>query len=101
MHAVIIRTRNVYCLCLARIPDVWLGAAGAGNLVLGKVSVVGRGDEVVGQRAAHVLVDSGVVRVEHIVLLGQHIHGETVLGHELVLLSCNEWHSVPIESIVL
>lgn len=99
MHVVIVQTKMFRCL--ARIPDVWLGAAGAGNLVLGKVSVVRRGDEVVGQRAAHVLVDSGVVGVDHIILLGQHAHGETVLGHELVLLSCNERHSVPIESIVL
>lgn len=43
-----------------------------------------------GQGAVHVLVDPGVVGVKHIVLLGQHVHGETVLGHELVLLSCGE-----------
>lgn len=43
-----------------------------------------------GQGAAHVLVDPGVVRVEDVVLLGQHVHGETVLGHQLVLLSCKE-----------
>lgn len=73
-----------------RIPDVRLGAAGAGDLVLGKVSVVGRGDEVVGQRAAHVLVDSGMGGINNIVLPGQHVHGETTLGHEVVLLSCNK-----------
>lgn len=49
-----------------------------------------RGDEVVGQRAAHVLVDPGVVGVDHVVLPGQHVHGETVLGHEEVLLSCKK-----------
>lgn len=49
-----------------------------------------------GQGPAHVLVDSGMVRVNHIILLGQHVHGESILGHELVLLSCNKWHSVPI-----
>lgn len=43
-----------------------------------------------GQGVAHVLVDPAVVRVEHVVLLGQHVHGEPVLGHELVLLSCRE-----------
>ena len=43
-----------------------------------------------GQGAPHVLVDPGVARVEDVVLLGQHVHGETVLGHELVLLSCRE-----------
>lgn len=43
-----------------------------------------------GQGAAHVLVDPGVVGVKDVVLLGQHVHGETVLGHELVLLSCRE-----------
>ena len=47
-----------------------------------------------GQRAAHVLVDSGVVGVHHIVLPGQHVHGESILGHEQVLLSCNKWQSV-------
>lgn len=53
-----------------------------------------------GQGAAHVLVHSGMVRVNHIILKGQHVHGETILGHELVLLSCNKRHSVPIESVV-
>lgn len=72
------------------LPDVRLGAAGAGDLVLGQVSVVRRGDEVMGQGPAHVLVDHGVVGVEDVVLLGQHVHGEAVLGHELVLLSCRE-----------
>lgn len=43
-----------------------------------------------GQGVAHVLVDPGVVGVKDVVLLGQHVHGETVLGHELVLLSCRE-----------
>lgn len=73
-----------------KIPDVRLGAAGAGHLVLGEVGVVRRGDEVVGQRAPHVLVDPGVVGVDHVVLPGQHVHGETVLGHEEVLLSCKK-----------
>lgn len=43
-----------------------------------------------GQRSGHVLVHPGVVGVKHIVLQGQHVHGETVLGHELVLLGCRE-----------
>lgn len=84
------------CHLMMFIPDIWLGAAGTGDLVLGKVGVVRRGDKVVGQGPAHVLVDSGMVRVNHIILLGQHVHGETILGHELVLLSCNKWHSVPV-----
>lgn len=58
-----------------------------------------RGDEVVGQRVAHVLIDSGMFRVNHIILPGQHVHGETILGHELVLLSCNKRQSVSIESV--
>lgn len=74
----------------ASVPDVRLSAAGAGDLVLGEVSVVRRGDEVVSQRAAHVLVDSGVVGINQIVLPGQHVHGESILGHEVVLLSCNK-----------
>lgn len=45
-------------------------------------------DEVVRQRLSHVLVNSGVVRVENAVLLRQHVHGEPVGGHELVLLGC-------------
>lgn len=53
-----------------------------------------------GQRVAHVLVDSGMVRVNHIILLGQHVHGETILGHELVLLGCNKWQSVSIKSVL-
>lgn len=46
------------------------------------------------QRAAHVLVDPVVVGVDHVVLLGQHVHGEAVLGHEEVLLSCKRRSSV-------
>lgn len=69
------------------LPDVGLSAAGAGDLVLGEVCIVGRGDEVVGQRAAHVLVHPGMVWVNHVILSGEHVHGETILGHEAVLLS--------------
>lgn len=70
------------------VPDVRLGAAGAGDLVLGEVGVVRRGDEVVGQGPAHVLVDPGLVGVEDVRLVGQHVHGEAALRHELVLLGC-------------
>lgn len=45
-------------------------------------------DKVVSQRLPHVLVNSGVVRVENTVFLGQHVHGESIGGHELVLLGC-------------
>lgn len=63
------------------IPDVRLSAAGTGDLVLGKVGIVWRGDEVVGQRTCHVLVDSGMVGIKHIVLQRQHVHSETILSH--------------------
>lgn len=94
----IIHGKNIYCvlfmlkcvLFVDVLPDVGLSAAGAGDLVLGEVCVVGRGDEVVGQRAAHVLVHSGMVWVNHVILSGEHVHGETILGHEAVLLSCNK-----------
>lgn len=70
------------------LPDVRLRAAVSGQLVLGEVGVVRGRDEVVSQRPSHVLVNSGVVRVESAVLLRQHVHGESVGGHELVLLGC-------------
>lgn len=70
------------------LPDVRLRAAVSGQLVLGEVGVVRGRDEVVSQRPSHVLVNSGVVRVEGAVLLRQHVHGESVGGHELVLLGC-------------
>lgn len=41
-----------------------------------------------GQRSGHVLVHPGVVRVKHIVLLGQHVHGETIGCHVPILLGC-------------
>ena len=40
------------------------------------------------QRAAHVLVHHVVLGVQQAVLLGQHVHGEAVGGHQLVLLGC-------------
>lgn len=70
------------------LPDVRLRAAVSGQLVFGEVGVVRGRDEVVSQRSPHVLVNSGVVRVENAVLLRQHVHGESVGGHELVLLGC-------------
>lgn len=70
------------------LPDVRLRAAVSSQLVLGEVGVVRGRDEVVSQRSPHVLVHSGVVRVENTVLLRQHVHGESVGGHELVLLGC-------------
>lgn len=36
------------------------------------------------ERAAHVLIDSAVVRIKHIVLLRQHVHGEAIDRHQLV-----------------
>lgn len=38
--------------------------------------------------AAHVLVDSAVLWVIYIILLRQHVHGETIGCHKLVLLGC-------------
>lgn len=70
------------------LPDVRLRAAVSGQLVLGEVGVVRGRDKVVSQRLPHVLVNSGVVRVENAVLLRQHVHGESIGGHELVLLGC-------------
>lgn len=49
---------------------------------------MGGGDEVVCQRVRHVLVNSGMLWVKHAVLLRQHVHGETIGRHELVLLGC-------------
>ena len=69
-------------------PDVRLCAAVSSQLVRSEVGVVGGGDEVVRQWAPHVLVNLSVLRVEHAVLLRQHVHGETVGGHELVFLGC-------------
>lgn len=75
-------------VCKSVLPDVRLRAAVSRQLVLGEVGVVRGRDEVVCQRAPHVLVNSRVVGVEHRVLPGQHVHGESVGGHELVLLGC-------------
>lgn len=71
-----------------RLPDVGLCAAVSSQLVLGEVGVMGGRDEIVCKRVRHVLVNSGMLCVEHTVLLGQHVHGESVGSHELVLLSC-------------
>lgn len=49
---------------------------------------MGGGDEVVCQWVFHVLVNPSMFRVQHTVLLRQHVHGETIGGHELVLLGC-------------
>lgn len=38
------------------LPDIRLGTALAHDLVFGKVGVVGRGDEVVTERLAHILI---------------------------------------------
>lgn len=70
------------------LPNVWLCAAVPGQLVLGKVGVVGGGDVVVCQWMFHVLVNPSMFRVKHTVLLRQHVHGETIGCHELVLLGC-------------
>lgn len=40
------------------------------------------------ERATHVLVDSAMLWVIHIILLRQHVHGETIGCHKLVLLGC-------------
>lgn len=47
-------------------PDIGFGAAGATNLVTGQVGVMGRGDEVVAQGLAHVLVYLGMLLVEDV-----------------------------------
>lgn len=68
------------------LPDVCLCAAVSCQLVLSEIGVMGGRDEVVCQRASHVLVNPSMLRVEHTVLLRQHVHGESIGGHELVLL---------------
>lgn len=70
------------------LPDVCLCAAVSCQLVLSEIGVVGGRDEVVCQWVFHVLVNPSVFRVENTVLLRQHVHGESVGGHELVLLGC-------------
>lgn len=70
------------------LPDVWFCAAVPGQLVLGEVGVVGGGDEVVCQRLCHVLINPCMIRVKRAVFLRQHVHGETIGCHELVLLGC-------------
>ena len=78
-----------YTVCgCSFVPDVRLCAAGPSQLVLSEVGVVGGGDEVVCQWVFHVLVNPSMFRVQHTVLLRQHVHGETIGGHELVLLGC-------------
>lgn len=70
------------------LPDVWLCAAVSSQLVLSEVGVVGGRDEVVCQWVFHVLVNPSMFRVDYTVLLRQHVNGESVGGHELVLLGC-------------
>lgn len=67
------------------VPDIGLGAAGAGHLVFGEVCIMRRRDVVVCQRSHHVLIHASVIRVKHIVLFREHVHGETILGHEQIL----------------
>lgn len=68
------------------VPDIRLSAAGAGHLVFGQVCIMRGRDVVVSQWSAHVLIHVSVIRVKHIVLVREHVHGETVLGHEQILL---------------
>ncbi len=44
-----------------------------------------RRDVVVCQRSHHVLIHASVIWVKHIVLFREHVHGETILGHEQIL----------------
>lgn len=67
------------------VPDIRLGAAGAGHLVFGEVGIMRRRDVVVRQRSAHVLIHVSVIWVKHIILFREHVHGETILGHEQIL----------------
>lgn len=70
------------------VPDIRLYAAVPGQLVFSEVGVMRRGNEVMGQGPGHILVDPCMVRVKHSILVGQHVHGETIRCHEVVLLSC-------------
>lgn len=51
------------------------------ELVLHQVGVVGRGDEVVTQRLAHVLVNASAMRVKDVALDRAQVHQETVEAH--------------------
>lgn len=74
--------------CNIYLPDVWLCATVPSQLILCEVSVVGGGNEVVCQWECHVLVNPSMFRVKYTVLLRQHVHGETIWGHEMVFLGC-------------
>lgn len=84
-------TKQSPCLCLGVdvLPDIRLGTALTHDLVSGKVGVVGRGDEVMTERVAHILIHSAMLWIKHNVLLGQHVHCETIGCHELVFPSCD------------
>ena len=99
---VCVHTCVCVCVCRVVIPDVWLCAAVTCHLVLGEVCVVRGGDKIMCHRMGHILIDSGMVRVEHIIFLGQHIHGEAILSHQLVILGClNEQDKFTIYSLSL
>lgn len=84
LHALIMRCLRqiIRCGCVGIVPDIRLSAAGTGYLVFSQVCVMRRRDVVVSQRSAHVLIHVSMVRVKHIILFREHVHGETVLGHE-------------------
>lgn len=62
---------------VAERPDVALDAGGPFDLVLKQVRVVGRGNEVVGERLRHVLAHGPLHRVEDVAVLRQQELGET------------------------
>lgn len=82
------------CLCVNVdvLPDIRLCTALAHDLVFGKVGVVGGGYKVVTERMVHILIHFAMLWIKHNILLRQHVHGEPIGCHKLVVSSCEPEH---------
>lgn len=67
--------------------DISLHAARSFQLVLQQIGVMGRGDEIVTQRLAHVLVEALVLCVKDGALRRAQVHQEAIYGHSLAFFS--------------
>lgn len=67
--------------------NVSFHAAGPPQLVFQQVGVMGRGDEVVAQGLAHILVEVLVLRIEDGALWRTQVHQEAIYGHGLSFFS--------------
>lgn len=77
---------GVFTATVPLVPYIGLGAAGAPDLRVSQIGVVGGGDEVVGKGLVHVLEHTRVGRVQGSPIGRQQVHHEAIQCHQLMLL---------------